>query len=86
MTELTFEECRNFLVSKLNWIPRNYEYEDGMKIMFPELIMAFGDENLNLAMGVLDELIEMNGIPPFPESIYQRWKHQYLHRHVCYSK
>lgn len=63
-------------------MPRNYEYEDGLRLIHAELETAFGDENGDLAFGVLEELIEVEGVPPFPESLFQRWKHQHRHRKV----
>ncbi|RDW85725.1 hypothetical protein BP5796_04050 [Coleophoma crateriformis] len=72
-------ECRNFLVRVLDWVPRNYNYEDGLRIIHPQLQERFGDENVDLACGVLHELIEVDVYNPFPGSSYQRWK--YTHRH-----
>jgi hypothetical protein len=46
------------------------------------LQLGFGDENLDLAIGVLEELIEVEAPTPFPESVYQRWKYDHLSRRV----
>ncbi len=63
-------------------MPRNFAYQDGLKIIHRELELAFGDENGHLSIAVLEELIELEGIPPFPEAIFQRWKFAHRHRHV----
>ncbi len=80
---LTRPECRNFLVRLHSWVPRNLNYEDGLKILHPKLQEAFGDENMDLACGVLEELIEVEAPTPFPEAVYQRWKYHHLKRRVC---
>jgi hypothetical protein len=36
-------------------IPRNFKYKDGLKLLHPLLQEAFGDENMDLAIGVLEE-------------------------------
>lgn len=46
------------------------------------LQLGFGDENLDLAIGVLEELIEVEAPTPFPAAVYQRWKHDHLLRQV----
>ena len=78
----SFKACRDFLVRVLGWIPRNYNYGDGLKTIYPPLQGRFGDKNLNLAVGVLHELIEVKALSSFPEAVYQRWKFRQLHRHV----
>ncbi|KAF8852095.1 hypothetical protein BDZ45DRAFT_126304 [Acephala macrosclerotiorum] len=75
------DKCRNFIVRTLEWVPRNYNYQDGLRFIHKELEIAFGDENGHLAIGVLEELILLDGLPPWPEAIFQRWKHAYRHRH-----
>ncbi|KAE8453493.1 hypothetical protein EG329_010354 [Mollisiaceae sp. DMI_Dod_QoI] len=75
------EKCRNFIIRTLEWVPRNFAYQDGLKIIHRELELAFGDENGHLSIAVLEELIELEGIPPFPEAIFQRWKFAHRHRH-----
>lgn len=68
----------NFVSAYL--VPRNLPFKDGVRILHPRLQERFGDENVDLALGVLEELIEVEEPPPFPASIYQRWKHDYLRR------
>ncbi|KAK6587057.1 hypothetical protein PZA11_000347 [Diplocarpon coronariae] len=53
----------------------------GWEVIHAELETAFGDENGDLSIGVLEELIELDGVNPFPESLFQRWKHHHRHRH-----
>ena len=77
--------CRDYLVRILQWVPRNFEYSDGLSIIHPELQMRFGDENLDLSCGVLEELIEIDSAPPFAPCVYQRWKHSHLHIRVRIS-
>ncbi|ESZ94705.1 hypothetical protein SBOR_4899 [Sclerotinia borealis F-4128] len=68
-------------LSREGWgehMPRNFPYKDGLRILHPRLQERFGDENVDLAMGVLEELIEVEEQPPFPPSVFQRWKHEHL--------
>ncbi|PQE21750.1 DDHD domain protein [Rutstroemia sp. NJR-2017a BBW] len=37
------------------------------------------------ALGVLEELIEVEELPPFPPSIFQRWKYEHLRRREDYT-
>lgn len=83
LCDADLSECRNFLVGLYGWVPRNFNYADGLRIIHPMLQDAFGDENLDLALGVLEELIEVEAPPPFPEAVYQRWKYSHLKRRVC---
>ena len=69
----------------LGHIPRNYNYGDGLRIIYPKLQERFGDKNVDMAVGVLYELIEVESPPPFPEAVYQRWKYEHMHRHVSSS-
>lgn len=57
-------------------------YGDGLEVLHPMMERAFGDENMDLALGVLEELIEVEAPGPFPEAIYQRWKFAHLSRRV----
>jgi len=70
------------LTRVLSWIPRNLNYADGLRILHPELQLFFGDENIDLAFGILEELIECDFPFPFPDSAYQRWKHGHSLRMV----
>lgn len=65
-----------------SFVPRNYAYSDGLRIIYPELQQYFGDENMDLALGVLQELIECEAPTPFPECVFQRWKYMHLSRRV----
>src|SRR6266542_1375111 len=76
------QECRNFLVKDLAWIPPNCNYEDGMRLIHGQLQLAFGDENMDLALGVLEELIELEAPPSFPHNLYQHWTHAHRRRFV----
>ena len=67
------------------WVPRNFTYEDGIRMLHPMLIERFGDENLDLAVGVLEEMIEIEVPPPFPESVYQRWKFHHMQSMVSFE-
>ncbi|TGO32905.1 hypothetical protein BHYA_0280g00100 [Botrytis hyacinthi] len=72
------EKCRNYLIRLCSDVPRNFPYKDGLRILHPRLQERFGDENVDLALGVLEELIEIEEPPPFPASVFQRWKHEHL--------
>lgn len=61
-------------------MPRNFPYTDGLRMLHPRLQARFGDENVDLALGVLEELIEVEELPPFAPSVFQRWKHEHLRR------
>ncbi|TEY58815.1 hypothetical protein BOTCAL_0199g00040 [Botryotinia calthae] len=74
------EKCRNYLIRLCSDVPRNFPYKDGLRILHPRLQERFGDENVDLALGVLEELIEVEEPPPFPASVFQRWKHDHLRR------
>ncbi|KAF7861990.1 hypothetical protein EAF04_007870 [Stromatinia cepivora] len=74
------DKCRNYLIRLCSDVPRNFPYKDGLRILHPRLQERFGDENVDLALGVLEELIEVEEPPPFPASVFQRWKHEHLRR------
>ncbi|KAG4032920.1 hypothetical protein MFRU_006g03780 [Monilinia fructicola] len=74
------DKCRNYLVRLCSDVPRNFPYTDGLRILHPRLQARFGDENVDLALGVLEELIEVEELPPFAPSVFQRWKHEHLRR------
>ncbi|KAK2055351.1 hypothetical protein LY76DRAFT_192500 [Colletotrichum caudatum] len=77
------EKCRNVLVRYCAHIPRNYQYRDGIQLVFLVLREHLGDENLDLAGGVLYELIEIDcDYSDDPGAEFQRWKHDHLNRHV----
>ncbi|OTB01594.1 hypothetical protein M426DRAFT_45538, partial [Hypoxylon sp. CI-4A] len=76
-------ECRNVLVRYCAHIPRNYQYKDGIRQIFLILREHLGDENLDLAGGVLYELIEVDcEHTDDPGAAFQRWKHDHLRRYA----
>ncbi|KAF7891109.1 uncharacterized protein EAF02_001434 [Botrytis sinoallii] len=79
------EKCRNYLIRLCSDVPRNFPYKDGLRILHPRLQERFGDENVDLALGVLEELIEIEEPPPFPASVFQRWKHEHLRRKANFT-
>ncbi|KAF4483394.1 hypothetical protein FAGAP_11844 [Fusarium agapanthi] len=54
------EKCRNVLVRYCAHIPRNYQYRDGIRLVFLVLRDHLGDEFLGYAGGVLYEMIEVD--------------------------
>lgn len=77
------EKCRNVLVRYCAHIPRNYQYKDGIQQVFLVLREHLGDENLDLAGGVLYELIEVDcEHTDDPGAAFQRWKHDHLRRYA----
>ncbi|KAL7624479.1 hypothetical protein AAE478_006044 [Parahypoxylon ruwenzoriense] len=77
------EKCRNVLVRYCAHIPRNYQYKDGIQQIFLILREHLGDENLDLAGGVLYELIEVDcEHTDDPGAAFQRWKHDHLRRYA----
>ncbi|KAI0385294.1 hypothetical protein F5Y04DRAFT_291949 [Hypomontagnella monticulosa] len=80
---LHHSECRNVLVRYCAHIPRNYQYKDGIQQVFLVLREHLGDENLDLAGGVLYELIEVDcEHTDDPGAAFQRWKHDHLRRYA----
>ncbi|EXF84898.1 hypothetical protein CFIO01_11630 [Colletotrichum fioriniae PJ7] len=79
-------KCRNVLVRYCAHIPRNYQYRDGVQLVFLVLREHLGDENLDLAGGVLYELIEIDCQYSDDQGAeFQRWKHDHLNRHVSWQ-
>ncbi|KAI1449394.1 hypothetical protein F5Y02DRAFT_208525 [Annulohypoxylon stygium] len=77
------DKCRNVLVRYCAHIPRNYQYKDGVQQIFLILREHLGDENLDLAGGVLYELIEVDcEHTDDPGAAFQRWKHDHLRRYA----
>ncbi|KAI8958427.1 hypothetical protein F5Y11DRAFT_360048 [Daldinia sp. FL1419] len=77
------EKCRNVLVRYCAHIPRNYQYKDGIPQIFLVLREHLGDENLDLAGGVLYELIEVDcEHTDDPGAAFQRWKYDHLRRYA----
>ncbi|KAI1076514.1 hypothetical protein F5B20DRAFT_584175 [Whalleya microplaca] len=76
------EKCRNVLVRYCAHIPRNYQYKDGIKQIFLILREHLGDENLDLAGGVLYELIEVDcEHTDDPGAAFQRWRYNHMRRY-----
>ncbi|KAK8039422.1 hypothetical protein PG993_007833 [Apiospora rasikravindrae] len=76
-------ECRNVLVRYCAHIPRNYQYKDGVQQVFLILREHLGDENLDLAGGVLYELIEIDcEYTDDPGAAFQRWRHDHMSRYT----
>ncbi|KAI1451410.1 hypothetical protein F4805DRAFT_473805 [Annulohypoxylon moriforme] len=77
------DKCRNVLVRYCAHIPRNYQYKDGIQQIFLVLREHLGDENLDLAGGVLYELIEVDcEYTDDPGASFQRWKHDHMRRYA----
>ncbi|KAH7021221.1 uncharacterized protein B0I36DRAFT_30234 [Microdochium trichocladiopsis] len=75
-------KCRNVLVRYCAHIPRNYQYKDGIQRVFLVLREHLGDENLDLAGGVLYELIEIDcEHTDDAGAAYQRWRYDHMWRH-----
>ena len=53
-------ECRKLLILECRDIVRNHEYLDGFHLVVYKLSEAFGEENLDMSLGVLYEFIEVN--------------------------
>jgi hypothetical protein len=67
-------------------VPRNYQYKDGIQQVFLLLRDHLGDENLDLAGGVLYELIEIDCEHTHdPGAAFQRWRHDHMSRYVRHS-
>ncbi|KAI1734894.1 hypothetical protein F4680DRAFT_470528 [Xylaria scruposa] len=77
------EKCRNVLVRFCAHIPRNFQYKDGIQQIFLILREHLGDENLDLAGGVLYELIEVDcEHTDDPGAAFQRWRHDHMNRYA----
>ncbi|KAF5011494.1 hypothetical protein FDECE_2413 [Fusarium decemcellulare] len=76
-------KCRNVLVRYCAHIPRNYQYRDGIRLVFLVLRDHLGDEYLGLAGGVLYEMIEVDcQHSDDPGAAFQRWRHDHMNRHA----
>ncbi|KAF4972802.1 hypothetical protein FSARC_702 [Fusarium sarcochroum] len=77
------DKCRNVLVRYCAHIPRNYQYRDGIRLVFLVLRDHLGDEFLGLAGGVLYEMIEVDcQHSDDPGAAFQRWRYDHLNRHA----
>ncbi|KAI0426982.1 hypothetical protein F5Y09DRAFT_350753 [Xylaria sp. FL1042] len=77
------EKCRNVLVRFCAHVPRNFQYKDGIQQIFLILREHVGDENLDLAGGVLYELIEVDcEHTDDPGAAFQRWRHDHMYRYA----
>ncbi|KAI1269683.1 hypothetical protein F5Y18DRAFT_106956 [Xylariaceae sp. FL1019] len=80
------EKCRNVLVRFCAHVPRNYQYKDGIQQVFLILREHLGDENLDLAGGVLYELIEVDcEHSDDPGAAFQRWRHDHMYRYADFE-
>ncbi|KAJ2991056.1 hypothetical protein NUW58_g2662 [Xylaria curta] len=76
-------QCRNVLVRFCAHVPRNFQYKDGIQQIFLILREHLGDENLDLAGGVLYELIEVDcEHTDDPGAAFQRWRHDHMYRYA----
>ncbi|KAH8677515.1 hypothetical protein BX600DRAFT_430860 [Xylariales sp. PMI_506] len=76
------QECRNVLVRYCGHIPRNYQYKDGVQQIFLVLRDHLGDETLDLAGGVLYELIEIDCEHTDDSgAAFQRWRRDHMTRY-----
>lgn len=76
-------ECRDVLIRHCSWIPRNYNFKDGVNQVYEVLREYLGDENMDLAIAQLNELIEIPSDWLHEEGApFQAWKHDYMLRHV----
>ncbi|PSS22144.1 hypothetical protein M430DRAFT_17704 [Amorphotheca resinae ATCC 22711] len=48
------DQCRRFPLKHAS-VPRDLNYKDGLMVIHPLLQERFGDENMDLAIGVLEE-------------------------------
>ncbi|KAI0106985.1 hypothetical protein GGR51DRAFT_559670 [Nemania sp. FL0031] len=77
------DKCRNVLVRFCAHVPRNFQYKDGIQQIFLILREHLGDENLDLAGGVLYELIEVDcEHTDDPGAAFQRWRHDHMYRYA----
>ncbi|KAI1323832.1 hypothetical protein F5Y16DRAFT_329313 [Xylariaceae sp. FL0255] len=77
------EKCRSVLVRFCGHVPRNYQYKDGIQQVFLVLREHLGDENLDLAGGVLYELIEVDcEHTDDPGAAFQRWRYDHMCRYA----
>ncbi|KAI0402967.1 hypothetical protein F4802DRAFT_599481 [Xylaria palmicola] len=80
------EKCRNVLVRFCGHVPRNYQYKDGIQQIFLILREHLGDENMDLAGGVLYELIEVDcEHTDDPGAAFQRWRHDHMYRYADFE-
>jgi hypothetical protein len=76
-------ECRDVLIRHCSWIPRNYDFRDGVSHVYEVLREYLGDENMDLAIAQLNELIEIPYDWLHEEgAAFQAWKHDFMLRHV----
>ncbi|KAH6656808.1 hypothetical protein BKA67DRAFT_169705 [Truncatella angustata] len=80
--ETVLRRQQNVLVRYCGHIPRNYQYKDGVQQVFLILREHLGDENLDLAGGVLYELIEIECEHTHDSgAAFQRWRHDHMTRY-----
>lgn len=77
------EKCRYVLVKYCSSIPRNFNYAEGVQLVYEKLREHCGDENLDLSIGVLYEFIEVDTEFTFDQgAAFRRWQFDHSHRAV----
>lgn len=77
------EKCRYVLVKYCSSIPRNFNYAEGVQLVYEKLREHCGDENLDLSIGVLYEFIEVDTEFTFEEgAAFRRWQSDHSRRAV----
>ena len=77
------EECRHVLVKYCQHIPRNHHYTDGIQKIYQILREHLGDENMDLSIGVLHELIEVDTMFTWESgAVFKRWQFDHSYRKV----
>lgn len=77
------EKCRYVLVKYCSGIPRNYNYAEGVQLVYEKLREHCGDENLDLSIGVLYEFIEVDTDFTFDQgAAFRRWQFDHSRRAV----
>lgn len=78
------ERCRYVLVKYCSSIPRNFNYAEGVQLVYERLREHCGDENLDLSIGVLYEFIEVDTQFTFEQgAAFRRWQFDHFRRSVC---
>lgn len=79
------DQCRRVLIRYCQHIPRNYQYADGVHEVYQILRTHLGDENLDLSIGVLHELIEVDTTFTWEEgAAFKRWQFDHSLRTVSH--
>ncbi|KAH6678953.1 hypothetical protein F5X68DRAFT_213053 [Plectosphaerella plurivora] len=82
----TENRCRSILVRYCAHVPRNFQYRDGVQVVFLILRDHIGDRDLGIAGGVLYELIEVDcAHSDDPGAGFQRWRRDHMNRHADFD-